>query len=400
MTPAVLPFADSRLTIDSMLYSPTTLIAPRFLRTPDGTAASENERWFLRQIWLHPKISRREITSRSELVQQSVHRILDQLATRGVINFGDPKSGLGSGQPSPMLSLNGSYAYSYGISVNTDVMGLCLMDLAGTVLGESSLALHGQSVEAALVEAKQKMTKLRKAQDLDPDRCFGIGLGIAGWNVGGTRFNASLPLHAWSLVELGPLLSGFFQQPVWVHNGANTAAIAEALFGVGRFIRHFAYLSFNYGFGGGMISDGELLLGGNGNAGEFSHIFKGNVPRPALQFLMEKLRANGIAVHSVNQLQCEFDPRWPGVAEWLDETSPAYNRLIDAISDVFDPQAVVYGGQVPPALAEMYIQRRELLQNEARYGVVRPAPKLIVSEIRGDAQALGAAAVPFQYEFF
>jgi len=383
-----------------MIYSPEALIAPQFLRAPGGTAASANERWFLRQIWLHPRISRREITSRSELVQQSVHRILEQLEERGVIIFGEPKSGLGPGQPSPMLSLNGSYAHSFGISVNTDVMGICMMDFAGAILGEASLPLHGQTVEAALAQAQQKMTKLCKARALDADRCFGIGLGIAGWNVGGTRFSASLPLHAWSLIELGPLLSGFFQKPVWVHNGANTAAIAEAQFGVGRHIRHFAYLSFNYGFGAGMINDGELLVGGNGNAGEFGHILRNSVPRPALQFLMEKLRANDVAVHSVSQLQREFDPTWPGAAEWVEETAPSCNRLVDAITDVFDPQAIVFGGQVPPALAQMFIERREPLREVARYGVPRPVPKLITSDIRGDAQALGAAAVPFKSEFF
>jgi predicted NBD/HSP70 family sugar kinase len=39
------------------------------------------------------------------------------------------------------------------------------------------------------------------------------------------------------------------------------------MFGARRFIRSFAYLSFNYGSGGGIVSDGELLHGGNSNAG-------------------------------------------------------------------------------------------------------------------------------------
>ena len=384
-----------------MIYSPASLIASRFLRTRHGKVASPNERWLLRQIWLHPGISRSEITSRSDLVQQSVHRILDHLGERGVIEFGEPKSGLGRGQPSPMLSLNGSYAFSCGISVNTDIMGICLMDLAGAVLGETSIALHGQSVEEALIEAEGKIAKLRQVRDLDPGHCFGMGLGIAGYYVGGTRYNTSLPLHEWSLTELGPLLANFFRTPVWVHNGANTAAIAEALFGVGRHIRHFAYLSFNYGFGGGMISDGELLVGGNGNAGEFGHIFRENRLRPALQFLIEKLRANGIDINSITQLQRQFDPAWPGAAEWVDQIAPSYNRMIDAIVDVFDPQAIVFGGQVPAGLARMFIGRRETLDPDtARYGVPRPVAKLMISEIGGDAQALGAAMVPFKSEFF
>ncbi|UXN75898.1 hypothetical protein N8D56_27290 (plasmid) [Devosia sp. A8/3-2] len=42
-----------------------------------------------------------------------------------------------------------------------------------------------------------------------------------------------------------------------------------------------------------------------------------------------------------------FDPGWPGVAEWVDEVTPAYNRMINAIRAVIDPQAIVFGGQAP-----------------------------------------------------
>lgn len=380
-------------------YNPVELIEASFRRRPVGPVASSNERLLLRQIWQNPGVSRSEITARSDLAQQSVHRILDQLGERGIIRFGEAKTGLGSGQPSPILSLNGEFAYTYGLSVNADVLGICLMDMAGSVLGEASVPLYGQPVEEALGDAEALIRKLCAAKELDPDRCFGIGCGIAGYFVGGTRFNASLPLHLWSLIELGPLLSDFFGKPAWVHNGGSTGAIAEALFGVGRYVRNFAYLSFNYGFGGGLISEGELLVGGNGNAGEYGPIFRDGVARPAMQFLLEKLQGNGIAVNSITQLQREFRPDWPGAADWVAEVAPSYNRMLDAIVGVFDPQAIVFGGQVPPALAQMFIDRSAPAE-AARYGMPRPPAKMIISEIRGDVAALGAAAVPFKSELF
>ncbi|WP_417280565.1 ROK family transcriptional regulator [Celeribacter sp.] len=359
---------------------------------------SDNERWLLRQVWLNPGISRSEITARSDLAQQSVHRILDQLAERGIIALGDPKEGLGSGQPSPMLTLRGDYAFTVGLSINTDVLGICLLDMAGNLLGEASVSLHGQPVEEALSAADKKISALQKSRGLDAERCFGIGCGIAGYYVGGTRYNASLPLHMWSLIELGPLISDFFGKPAWIHNGGSAGAVAEALFGVGRYIQNFAYLSFNYGFGGGIVSGGELLEGGNGNAGEYGPIFR-NGPRPAMQYLMEKLKENGMSVTSITRLQEEFRADWTGAAEWVDDVAPHYNRMLDAIVGVFDPQAIVFGGQVPPALAQMFIDRTDPPE-DSRYGVPRLPAKLIISEIRGDAAALGAASVPFKAEFF
>ena len=385
-----------------MHYRPEPLIAPRFLRGVDDSVVSENERSLLQLIWRHPGLSRSELTAHSSLTQQSVHRILDVLAERGIVQLGAPKPGLGSGQPSPMLRLNGGYAYTCGLSVTTDVIDMCLMDLSGNSIAESSISLRERSMMEALTLVRAQLRDMQKHHDLTEEAFFGIGFGIAGFHVAGTSYNASLPLHEWSLIELGPLLSEFFERPAWLMNGGKTGAIAESMFGAGRFIKHFAYLSFNYGFGGGLVSDGELLTGGNGNAGEFSQIFTdAEVPhRPALQSLMERLNRNGVNVPSITYLRQHFDPRWPGVGEWVDDVTPAYNRLVNSIWAVFDPQAIVFGGQVPTEIAQMLIDRTHWYGKTPRYGVWRPRPKLIVSEIGSDAAAMGAAVTPFRASFY
>ncbi|MBB3560306.1 putative NBD/HSP70 family sugar kinase [Rhizobium sp. BK512] len=56
---------------------------------------------------------------------------------------------------------------------------------------------------------------------------------------------------------------------------------------------------------------------------------------------------------SIPYLRKHFDPKWPGVAEWVEEITPAYNRLVNAIWAIYDPQAIVFGGQVPPGLTQM-----------------------------------------------
>lgn len=384
-----------------MAYFPEALIPPQFLRAGESGVVSPNERSLLKLIWRHPGLSRSEVTDHTDLTQQSVYRIIDQLAERGIVLLGSPKPGVGRGQPSPTIRLNARYAYSCGISVNTDVIGICLMDLAGNILSESSVTLREHTMAQSLDLVRTRLVEAQKLNDLSPEALFGIGFAIAGYHVGGTRYNAPLPLHEWSLIELGPLLAELFGKPVWVHNGANTGAIAESMFGAGRYVKHFAYLSFNYGFGGGLVSDGELLLGGNGNAGEFSGIYnqEENQRRPALQLLIERLVRNGVDVPSITYMRRHFDPQWPGVAEWVNEITPAYNRLVNAISAIFDPQAIVFGGQVPPDLAQMMIDRTEIF-GRPRFGVPRPSPKLIISEIASDASAMGAAVTPFHSTFY
>lgn len=384
-----------------MTYSPHALIEHQFLRGNDDTVASANERSLLRLIWRHPGLSRSELTGLSDLTQQSVHRIIDALAERGLVVLGEPKPGLGSGQPSPMLQLNGGYAYACGLSVTTDVIDICIIDFSGKTLAESSILLWDRGMQKSLALVVEELAVHQSRLGLSPDRLFGVGFGIAGVHQGGTRYNASLPLHEWSLIELGPILFDLFKKPVWTMNGAKVGAIAEIMFGVGRHIKDLAYLSFNYGFGGGLVSNGELLLGGHGNAGEFSQMYDAeeNLRRPALQYLMERLQRNKVNVPSISYLRKNFDRDWHGVKDWVDEVTPAYNRLVNAIWGVYDPNAIVFGGQIPPDLAQMLVDRTEFF-GRPRYGASRPNPKLIISEIGSDAASMGAAIMPFSRMFY
>lgn len=385
----------------SGVYVPEALIAPRFLRVNETAVVSSNERKLLQLIWRNPGISRSEITGHTDLTQQSVHRILDHLADRNIIMLGSAKPGLGRGQPSPMLHLNGGHAYACGISVNTDIIGICIVDLAGKIIGEREVPLRETTMHQALQLVKQQVEELQRQNNLSENDLFGIGFAIAGYHVDGTRHNAPLPLHEWSMIELGPILTETFERPVWVINGGKSGAIAESMFGIGRFIRHFAYLSFNYGFGGGVIIDGELLQGGNGNAGEFSGLYDEieTERRPALQYLIDRLNGNGINVPSIHYMRRNFNRDWPGVMDWVEDVAPAYIRLVNAIRATLDPQAIVFGGQIPPALASMVIERTKIF-DRPRYGVHRGGPKLIISEIATDAAAMGAAIMPFRRMFY
>lgn len=382
-------------------YNAEALIDEGFRRPGEAAVVSSNERKLLQLIWRNPGISRSEITGHTDLTQQSVHRILDQLAERGVISLGLAKPGLGRGQPSPMLRLNGRHAYACGISVNTDVIGICIVDLAGKILGEREVPLRELDMSRALHLVKKQVIDLQQQNGLSDATFFGVGFAIAGYHIDGTRHNAPLPLHEWSLIELGPMIASLFGRPAWIINAGKSGAIAESMFGVGRFVRHFAYLSFNYGFGGGVISDGELLQGGNGNAGEFSGMFDDveTKRRPALQYLIDRLNQNGINVPSIHYMRRHFDHSWPGVAEWLDDVTPAYNRLVNAIRATIDPQAIVFGGEIPPDLARLMIERTKIF-DRPRYGVQRAGPKLIVSDISSDAPAMGAAVMPFSRTFY
>lgn len=79
-------------------------------------------------------------------------------------------------------------------------------------------------------------------------------------------------MKGWIDVPLRALISERFQVPVVVGNDANIAALGEWHFGAGQGYRNMLYFTISTGIGGGIIDDGQLVLGQLGLAGEVGHI--------------------------------------------------------------------------------------------------------------------------------
>jgi len=78
----------------------------------------------------------------------------------------------------------------------------------------------------------------------------------------------SPPNLGWRNVPLRAMLADAFGVPVTVGNDANAAALAEAMIGAGRGLRHMIYLTISTGVGSGIIVDGKLHTGARGLAAE------------------------------------------------------------------------------------------------------------------------------------
>jgi predicted NBD/HSP70 family sugar kinase len=197
------------------------------------------------------------------------------------------------------------------------------------------------------------------------------------------------------LIDLAPLLGKQLGLPVWADNVARTAALAEAIFGVGRESPDFAYIAHLHGYGGGLVSGGMPFRGSFGNAGEFSVLFdrQDYENRPALGNLLEHLRSRGHSNLTLKDLKNEGALNPDAVVEWIDRVTPAHNRAINAICAVFDPALIVLGGELPHSLAGMLIERTEI-NNLPRHGALRDVPRLAAAEVIDAPGAIGAALIP------
>ncbi|WP_340692306.1 ROK family transcriptional regulator [Hyphomonas sp.] len=378
------------------------MIPRDFLRKLTDQVASPNERRVLDWIRRNPGETRSRIMHELDLSAQSVSRLTETLEQRGLVSFGDRVIS-GRGQPSVALSLTPSAAYAIGLSIMTDALSVVVMDFQGVAVFSERLILRTVTRESVIAACRKLLARAIESGAVPPERIFAFGIAFSGFFVGKGRLMNPVPaLEDFALVDLEKLFSDAFQLPVWVDNDGNAAAVGESLVGVGAWANTFAYLYFTTGFGGGLVVDGRPFRGEFGNAGEFGAILppEKHDERPTLELLRTMISdRGGPQFESLSEMLDAFDPDWPGVDAWIVHVVPQLSLVCSAICAVADPGAIVFGGSMPPALAERLIPHIRL-NNFVRRGLGRPEPKLVARTTSGDATAMGAAAIAFKDTFF
>lgn len=354
-----------------------------------------SERQVMQIVKRHEPIARSRITELTSLSQQSVHRLVEGLTAQSLLTS-EKAIVTGRGKPSPQIVLDNTSAASLGVSIRTDKVDLRAMTLSGQEIACTVLSSAPNDRDAVLREVRETLVRWFDDGPLADRKAIGIGVAMQGYRTTHrNRYTAPLPIDSWSRLDIEELFSTELDLPAYSENNANCAALAEQHCGGGREFESFAYLSFNFGFGGGIVLNHKLVAGGFGNAGELSDLFlPEEMPhRPALGELLKRLAADGISIADVSELQRNFDPERAAVGEWLTDISPYLNLTIRALRAIADPEAIFFGGEAPEALRNRMIAKCDR-PSANRYGEVTPFPKLLLSNLSGDVAALGAAILP------
>ena len=79
-------------------------------------------------------------------------------------------------------------------------------------------------------------------------------------------------LPGWDAVPITKMVEEAFGIPAYLCNDANACALAENRFGAGKGTKNMIFCTFGTGMGAGLIINGKLFAGTNGNAGEIGHV--------------------------------------------------------------------------------------------------------------------------------
>lgn len=127
--------------------------------------------------------------------------------------------------------------------------------------------------QPALEQIKSRLHAILAELDASPRSLAGIGVSC-GSPLDAKRGIIQAPpnLSTWVDVPIVELMREEFGCPVYLENDANAGALAENRFGAGKGAQNMVFLTMGTGFGAGIIIEGRIYQGTNGNAGEIGHV--------------------------------------------------------------------------------------------------------------------------------
>jgi predicted NBD/HSP70 family sugar kinase len=320
----------------------------------------------LRYLRMHAPCSRADIAGATGLNKATVSSLVADLIDRRLVR----ETGLTErriGRPATMLVLDGSPYAAIGMEVNADYMTVVALDLAGRRLLSwrrafaGSSANPGQAAASIAALAKRAVAKVEK----EGRRTLGLTVGVPGL-VDGNGIVRLAPNLRWYDVDLPSALRkalGHPPYPIKVENDANLAVLAEQRYGGYAATANLIYLTGEIGIGAGIITEGRLMRGGRGFAGEFGHLLvdpAGPVCGCGRRGCLEALAGVGAlvartlpdaSISSPTELELEVEEvvrRAKGgdlkVLDALAETGRHLGHGIAAMANLINPEVVVLGG--------------------------------------------------------
>jgi glucokinase len=162
--------------------------------------------------------------------------------------------------------------YSIGLDLGGTNLRAAAVDRSGKMLDKTSgRTQYSEGREAIVHDMVEAIGHLR--EKFGKENLAGIGIGVPGFislKEGVIRNCANIPtLENFPIRdEIGRRL----ETTVILENDANAAALGEKWIGAGRDVDDLVMLTLGTGIGGGIISNGKVLRGFSGMAGELGHI--------------------------------------------------------------------------------------------------------------------------------
>jgi predicted NBD/HSP70 family sugar kinase len=235
------------------------------------TASNETTRDINRNVALNlirvlQPISRAELARISGLQRSTISLIIEQLIHEQWVVEG-ARGRLPRGRRPTFLRLNELRAIIV-VDVHPHLANIALADVNGNLQSQEGIAIS----EEPRAGVKQIISAIKLLMERNPKRIFeGVGISLPG-GVDDAQRLIFAPNLKWSNYNIRNAIQRGTGLHVEIENAANTCVLGEIWFGQPNGVRHMALVAVAEGIGVGIISNGSLVRGMNGMAGEFGHV--------------------------------------------------------------------------------------------------------------------------------
>jgi predicted NBD/HSP70 family sugar kinase len=368
--------------------------APSGIAPSGGTnldyARSFNRNVMIEAVRLKGPVSRAELTRMTHLSAQTVSNIVAELLNAGLL-LEEGRRQAKRGQPAIDLVLNPDGAATIGLTIEQSQLTAILVNLVGETRARRTLRLDRATPAEVLPKAAALVADLTAITGSTP--LWGVGIAMPGpFAVDGADFSSPMTLPDWGGVDIIGAFTQLLDLPVELERDAAAAARAEYLYGAARQMQQFFYLHFGVGLGGAYARSGHPLRGMRGNAGEIG-LIPARDGRPLEDHVSRLALERAVAAAGADPASLT-DPSAPATAAWIARAAPELRRAICILENLFDPQSIVLGGNLPPPVLSALIAALHPLDPSIADTHDRRFPRVTAAALGPDGQAQGAAALP------
>src|SRR5690625_1067873 len=300
--------------------------------------------------------------------------------------------------------------YAIGIDIGGTKTAIALVDETGVIVENATMPTDlTLTPDQMITNISYEIKRQIDYTNISNDDIVGIGIGAPGPidNQKGLIVNPP-NLQTWTNFPIRDYIKNEFSFSVIFENDANAAALAEKWIGAGQGSENFIFVTVSTGIGAGIVSDGQLLLGQLGNAGDIGHI----VIDPSFgqcvcgQYGCLEWIASGTAIARQGSEVMEPQLSTKEVFDLYFQGEPRIVQLIEKVfrvlgvacvnlTNTFDTEKIVIGGGVTQVGKVLFNSIQEYVQQYA-LGDQRRKTEIVPAQLNQNAGVIGAAALCFK----
>ena len=224
----------------------------------------------------------------------------------------------------------------------------------------------------------------------DPVVC---GVGVGGPAHDRYRFVSPLNIPQWRRFPLADRLAEATGLPTHVDNDAKALALAEGWLGAAKGVDDYVAMVVSTGIGGGIVLDGRLLDGADGNAGHIGHVFVTEHGRADAAGVVGNLegQASGTAIAAITG-----HPPAEADDEMRRRTGTLVGRGVASVANLLDLRLAVVAGSVALGYGAPFFDAAQAeIDRLCRLDHSR-GTRIVPGGLGADGPLVGAAAVGFR----